>query len=109
MVERRCAVLLAVVMAIVLAACGSASSGPTLVQQPLPPMIEFTQNGSSWNATPVEDELDTVSNNGLGYTGEAIDRLAELETAPDYAQIARELHALLARGIIPAAERGASP
>jgi len=31
---------------------------------------------------------------GYGYTAEAIDRLAELEDAPGYAQIARELHAL---------------
>ncbi|MHC4845725.1 MAG: hypothetical protein ACYTCU_06150 [Planctomycetota bacterium] len=31
---------------------------------------------------------------GYGYTAEAIDRLAELETAPGYEQIARELHAL---------------
>lgn len=31
---------------------------------------------------------------GYGYTGEAIDRLAELEDAPGFAQVARELRAL---------------
>jgi hypothetical protein len=50
------------------AACGSPSStGP---DEYLRDLIELNPTGRGWMADPVLDELDDVSNNGAGYTGE---------------------------------------
>jgi len=48
-------------------ACGGSSSSATVAPSP---SIELSFNGGSWAAKPVNDNLDRVSNNGAGYTGE---------------------------------------
>ena len=50
------------------AACGG--STPTEQGDLARGFIEFTPTGQGWTAEPVLDELDEVSNNGAGYTGE---------------------------------------
>ena len=57
---------LLVVAVALLAACGGSSSR----SQPGSSLIELAPTGQGWAGTPVEDELDRVSNNGAGYTGE---------------------------------------
>ena len=56
-------------MAASLVACGK-STPPSFVAPEAIPTIQFTAQGVGWAAAPVEEELDEVSNNGLGYTGE---------------------------------------
>jgi hypothetical protein len=53
----------------VLAACAK-TSPPSYVQPAPIPMIEFQPTASGWATVPVQEDLDSVSNNGLGYTGE---------------------------------------
>ena len=57
---------------LVLAACGGGGNGSELALAPAP-IIELTPDGAGWSGEPVRDELDELSNNGFGYTGE-IDR-----------------------------------
>ena len=52
---------------ILVAGCGASSPATTAVSVPA---IEFTQETNSWNARPVRNDLTSVSNNGLGYTGD---------------------------------------
>jgi len=54
-------------------ACGGGSGTPGEIPLAPAPVIEITPNGVAWTGRPVNDGLDEVSNNGLGYTGE-IDR-----------------------------------
>jgi hypothetical protein len=51
------------------AACGGAAPSPYVTLEP-PPDIVFTSSGDGWQAEPVRDGLNDVSNNGFGYTGE---------------------------------------
>jgi hypothetical protein len=59
---------------LVAVACGGGSDTPggKLPLAPAP-IIELAPVGETWSSAPVEDGLDELSNNGLGYTGE-IDR-----------------------------------
>jgi len=51
------------------AACGSSggASQPTIAPAPV---VEFQPNANGWSAQPVKEDLDEVSNNGAGYTGD---------------------------------------
>jgi hypothetical protein len=60
---------LTLLLAASLVACGK-SSPPSFAPPTQLPTIDFAPQGSGWLATPVEDDLAEVSNNGLGYTGE---------------------------------------
>jgi len=51
------------------AACGG-SSGSTPVQIAPAPKVEFEATPAGWSAQPVKEDLDEVSNNGAGYTGD---------------------------------------
>ena len=58
-------------LALSLAACGGGSPpNPSVLPAPQNEMIEFTPTASGWKAAPVESDLERVSNNGFGYTGE---------------------------------------
>jgi hypothetical protein len=62
-----------VVVGFVVGACGS--DGTTARAIDGSPTIELQPSGATWSAEPVEESIDDLSNNGLGYTGE-IDRYA---------------------------------
>ncbi len=53
-----------------LAACGGGGGTAGAAPPPGPPRISLLPAGDGWAAVPVEDGLDSVSHNGLGYTGE---------------------------------------
>ncbi len=51
-----------------LPACGG--GGSPGAPPPAPPRISLLPAGGGWSAEPVDDDLASVSHNGLGYTGE---------------------------------------
>jgi len=58
---------------LVVVACGGGSTPSGDLPLAPAPIIELNPVGVAWSSDPVEDELDELSNNGFGYTGE-IDR-----------------------------------
>ena len=60
----------AVLLSLLLAACGGASPDATPLPAPRPDLIRFVSDGDNWNSKPVKEQLTEVSNNGLGYTGD---------------------------------------
>jgi len=72
------------VVLVLVAACGSPSSPPT--DDYLRGFIELNPTGQGWSADPVLDELDEVSNNGAGYTGE-IDLYEVMTPGPGRLQV----------------------
>ncbi|MCZ6785523.1 MAG: hypothetical protein O7E54_00010, partial [Planctomycetota bacterium] len=58
---------------VLLAACSG--TGSTFVIIPFEADVDFAPQGSGWLATPIQERLDEVSNNGQDYTGD-FDRYA---------------------------------
>jgi len=50
-------------------ACGSGTGPAVRVLQPAP-VVEFEPTEDGWSARPVNEDLEEVSNNGEGYTGD---------------------------------------
>jgi len=62
-------IAVASLVVLLVAACGSGTSPSAPVLRPAP-VVELEPTADGWSALPVKEDLDEVSNNGDGYTGD---------------------------------------